>query len=124
MHPTLLSRYAALAALAWVVLAAPPAFAHAIIVEATPAVGAVLHAGTIDVRLRYNSRIDRHRSRLVVLDAVGKETAVTMDDDTPPDVITAHIAGLAPGEYRLRWQVLALDGHITRGDIPFTVAAP
>ncbi len=124
MHPTLLCRLAALAALAWVVLAAPPASAHAIIVEAAPEVGAVQHAGTIDVRLRFNSRIDRHRSRLVVLDAVGKETPVTIDDNTAADVITAHIAGMAPGEYRLRWQVLALDGHITRGDIPFTVAAP
>ena len=25
------------------------------------------------------------------------------------------------GRWRLRWQVLALDGHITRGDIPFEV---
>ena len=124
MHPTLLCRLAALAALAWIVLAAPPTLAHAIIVEAAPAAGAVLHAGTIDVRLRFNSRIDRHRSRLLVLDAIGKVTPVAMDDSTPADVITAHLSGLAPGDYRLRWQVLALDGHITHGDIPFTVTAP
>jgi methionine-rich copper-binding protein CopC len=30
---------------------------------------------------------------------------------------------LAAGAYRLRWQVLASDGHITRGEIPFTVTA-
>jgi methionine-rich copper-binding protein CopC len=30
--------------------------------------------------------------------------------------------GLGSGAYRLRWQVLAVEGHITRGDIPFTVA--
>jgi methionine-rich copper-binding protein CopC len=29
---------------------------------------------------------------------------------------------LLPGEYRLRWQVLASDGHITRGEIPFAVS--
>jgi methionine-rich copper-binding protein CopC len=34
---------------------------------------------------------------------------------------TAH---LAPGNYTIRWQVLAVDGHITRGDVPFTVTAP
>ncbi len=123
MHPTLSCRLAALAALAWVALAAPPTLAHAIIVEAAPEVGAVLHAGTIEVRLRFNSRIDHRRSRLTVLDAVGKETTVKLDDNAPADVITAHIMGLSPGEYRLRWQVLALDGHITRGDIPFTVTA-
>ena len=123
MHSTLLCRLAALAASAWVALAASPTFAHAIIVEAAPAVGAVLHAGTVDVRLRFNSRIDRHRSRLTVLDGIGKETPVSIDDYTAADVITAHITGLAPGDYRLRWQVLALDGHITRGDIPFTIAS-
>jgi len=32
--------------------------------------------------------------------------------------------GLAAGAYRLRWQVLASDGHITRGEIPFTVTSP
>jgi methionine-rich copper-binding protein CopC len=123
MHPTLLCRLAALAASAWVVLAAPPTLAHAIIIEASPGVGAVVHAGTIDVRLRFNSRIDHHRSRLTVLDAIGKETPIKLDDSASADVIIAHVAGLAPGEYRLRWQVLALDGHITRGDVPFTVAA-
>lgn|SRR5262249_7636417 len=122
MHPILLCRLAALAASAWVVLAASPTLAHAIIVEATPAVGALLHAGTVDIRLRFNSRIDRQRSRLAVLDAIGKETPVKLDDNTRADVIAAHISGLAPGAYRLRWQVLALDGHITRGDIPFSVA--
>ena len=30
-------------------------------------------------------------------------------------------ATLQPGAYTLRWQVLAIDGHITRGDVPFTV---
>src|SRR5579864_7650228 len=124
MHPILLRRLAVLTALAWVVLASSPALAHAIIVEATPPVGAILHAGTIDVRLRFNSRIDHRRSRLTVLDAIGKETAVKLDDGTPADIIAAHISGLSPGEYRLRWQVLALDGHITRGDIPFSVSAP
>lgn len=124
MHSTLLCRLAALAASAWVALAASPTLAHAIIVAATPAVGATLHTGTVDVRLRFNSRIDRHRSRLTVLDGIGKETPVSIDDHTAADVITAHITGLAPGDYRLRWQVLALDGHITRGDIPFTVTAP
>lgn len=124
MTPTLLYRLAASAAWARIVLAAPAALAHAIIVEATPAIGAVVHAGAIDVRLRFNSRIDHHRSRLAVLDTIGKETPVTLDDNAAADVITARVSGLAPGDYRLRWQVLALDGHITRGDIPFTVAAP
>jgi hypothetical protein len=37
--------------------------------------------------------------------------------------LAAHL-GLIPGAYVVRWQVLAVDGHITRGDVPFTVTAP
>jgi len=28
---------------------------------------------------------------------------------------------LKPGSYRLRWQVMSIDGHVTHGDIPFEV---
>jgi hypothetical protein len=124
MHPLLLCRIAALAALGWVVLAGPPAHAHAIIVEAAPQVDAVVHGGSLDVRLRFNSRIDHRRSRVTVLDEAGKETPLPLDEHTPTDVLVAKATSLAPGKYRIRWLVLALDGHITRGDIPFTVVAP
>jgi copper resistance protein C len=124
MHPLLLCRIAALAALSWVALAMPPAIAHAIIVEAAPQADAVVHGGNLEVRLRFNSRIDHRRSRLTVMDEAGKETLLPLDARTPTDILAAQVLGLAPGKYRIRWQVLALDGHITRGDIPFTVAAP
>jgi copper resistance protein C len=124
MHPSLLCRIAALAALGWVALTVPPALAHAIIVEAAPAVGAVVHDGSVEVRLRFNSRIDHQRSRVTVLDEAGKETPLALDAGTPTDVLAAKATSLAPGKYRIRWLVLALDGHITRGDIPFTVVAP
>jgi methionine-rich copper-binding protein CopC len=45
--------------------------------------------------------------------------------DTPaqpaPDVLSATGRGLTKGSYVLRWQVLAGDGHITRGELPFQV---
>lgn len=123
MPATFPLRLAALAILAWAAISPVPARAHAIVVETVPQVDAVVHA-PIDVRLRFNSRIDHARSRLVLLDATGKETTVVIDRNTPADIMSARIANIAPGAYRLRWQVLALDGHITRGDIPFTVAQP
>ena len=42
---------------------------------------------------------------------------------TPPDIVTSRVT-LTPGSYVVRWQVLAVDGHITRGDVPLTVTAP
>jgi methionine-rich copper-binding protein CopC len=35
------------------------------------------------------------------------------------DHFGAHLAAIKPGNYQLNWQVLAVDGHITRGLIIF-----
>jgi len=124
MHRALPRIVALMCLIAAVVLPAPRAFAHAIIVEAVPSNDTVVHGTTVDVKLRYNNRIDHARSRLLLLDASGKERPITIAPDSPTDQLIATITDVAPGQYRLRWQVLALDGHITRGDIPFTVVNP
>ncbi len=103
-------------------LAPGAAGAHAIILSAEPANGAVVHGQSIEVLLRFNSRLDRERSRLALVRADGSSASLALKDTAGPDTLAATIAGLSPGAYRLRWQVLAVDGHITRGDIPFTVA--
>ena len=105
--------------LAW--LAATPVWAHAIIVESSPAVNATVAGPELDITLRFNSRIDRARSSLTLRPkASDKPKTLELIGDSP-DLLKAHAAGLAPGAYRLHWQVLSVDGHITRGDIPFTV---
>jgi methionine-rich copper-binding protein CopC len=39
-----------------------------------------------------------------------------------PAAAHAHAEGLTPGDWSLAWQALSIDGHITRGEIPFRVA--
>jgi methionine-rich copper-binding protein CopC len=106
-------------------LAATPALAHAIILESSPAVNATVAGPELDIVLRFNSRIDRARSSLTLnappAKPDAKPVALPLLGDSP-DLLMAHAGGLAPGKYSLRWQVLSVDGHITRGDIPFTVA--
>jgi methionine-rich copper-binding protein CopC len=97
------------------------AAAHAIIVESTPAVDAVVAGPDVPVMLRFNSRIDQERSRLTLTGPDGKAKNLAMSAAAAPDLLKAVASGLAPGAYKLRWQVLAVDGHITRGDIPFHV---
>ena len=105
-------------------LAFPPgARAHAILVESTPAINAIGPSGHVALWLRYNSRIDAERSRLTLTHPDGTQAVLPIDPPARPDVLTGA-ADLAPGRYRLRWQVLATDGHITRGDVPFTLVAP
>lgn len=101
--------------------AAPlPALAHAILVESAPPIGASVTAGEIPLRLRFNSRIDRARSRLIVIRGDRSTSVLPIDDDGTDDIILSRVT-LGPGSFVVRWQVLAVDGHITRGDIPLTV---
>jgi copper resistance protein C len=94
--------------------------AHAVIVAATPGPGAQVKGPAIPVELRFNSRIDRERSRLSLLRSGGKREIVPLVASAP-DTLVGKLEGLPPGSYRLRWQVLGVDGHITRGDIAFAV---
>ncbi len=95
--------------------------AHAVVVKAQPALDQQVAAGPLAIRLEFNSRIDTERSKLELTASDGAKAEVPMDQGGDPNVVTATTAALAAGDYSLRWQVLAIDGHITRGDIPFTV---
>jgi copper resistance protein C len=100
------------------------ASAHAIILSSEPPAGGVVTGPDVSVNLHFNSRVDRERSKLLVISTDGKETLVPLGDDSTDDTLIGQAQGVAPGDYRLRWQVLSVDGHITRGDIVFSVVAP
>ena len=99
-----------------------PASAHAIVVAANPAVGATVRGASIPIILRFNSRVDPRRSRLTLIGPSGKAVHLTLMNPAV-DSLTAQTPQLIPGAYRLRWQVLSIDGHVTYGEIPFTVVA-
>lgn len=96
------------------------AFAHAVVVKAQPALDQQVASGPVAIRLEFNSRIDKARSKLQLTAPDGGKSDLKIDAEGEPNVLTATTPPLAPGAYSLRWQVLAIDGHITRGDIPFT----
>jgi len=97
-----------------------PGEAHAILEASEPASGARIPPGPVVLKLRYNSRIDRARSRLSLTQPDLTRVTVPIDPEGPPDLLTAAVT-LTPGAYIVRWQVLAVDGHITRGDVAFFV---
>jgi methionine-rich copper-binding protein CopC len=98
-----------------------PASAHAILVQSSPAASGTVAGPAVAFELHFNSRIDAKLSTLTLIRADKSTTALTAADDAPADVLKTK-ADLTPGDYVLRWQVLAVDGHITRGDVPFTVS--
>ena len=93
-------------------------YGHAILLSASPESNQVVHGAVVQVQLRFNARIDAARSRLVLALPGGKERLLSANQPSP-DTLTSDVSGLVPGLYILRWQVLAQDGHITRGLVPF-----
>jgi methionine-rich copper-binding protein CopC len=101
--------------------AAPPALGHAVLIDSAPAPDGHVPAGALAIRFRYNSRIDAPRSKLTLTRPDGGTDRLESRGEGP-DLLEADVS-LSPGAYTLHWQVLAVDGHITRGNVPFTVDA-
>lgn len=100
------------------------AIAHAILLESNPSINTTVAGPSIPIKLRFNVRIDATRSRLTLVKPDASTQSLAIAKDAPADTLASQAQGLNPGEYRIRWQVLASDGHITRGEIPFQVTRP
>ena len=98
-----------------------PLHAHAILLWAKPSLKAVVRGPDVPVLLRFNCRIDAKRSKLILVDPHGAQHEMVIDSQTSPDMLGTRATGLEHGSYTLQWRVLASDGHITRGDVPFSV---
>jgi copper resistance protein C len=102
-------------------LLAPALMAHAILLEASPAKNGSVTGPDFKIHLKYNSRIDASRSQISLLLPDKTVRTLTIEKQASPEMLTAQAAGMKAGTYHLRWQVLASDGHITRGEYPFEV---
>jgi methionine-rich copper-binding protein CopC len=96
------------------------ALAHAVLVSSVPKAHATMKSGELDIVFSYNSRIDAARSSLALVSPQGGEHVLTIDTHAAPNVLKSK-AQVSKGEYTVRWQVLASDGHITRGIVAFSV---
>jgi copper resistance protein C len=96
------------------------AAAHAVLVDSQPAPKAEISGSQVAIALHYNSRVDAKRSRLALKGPAGLKVLDIRQGKTEADLV-ADIAALAPGRYVLHWDVLSVDGHVSRGQVPFTV---
>lgn len=95
---------------------------HAILKESSPVAGSTVAGPDVPIMLKFNVRIDATRSKLHLMTPDNKMVDLSAEKQTSPDTLTTKATGLKPGDYKIAWQVLAPDGHITRGLVPFTVA--
>jgi copper resistance protein C len=97
------------------------ALAHAVLVQSSPAINATVPGPDMAVSMKFSSRVDGARSTMLLSTSDGQSKPLTIERQNEPDKLTTQLTHLSPGKYSIRWQVLATDGHVTRGEIPFHV---
>ena len=114
---------AALALVAWLVIA-PPALAHAELIDASPAAGEVLLDPPQAVTLVFNEAVQPANDAIVVTSADGTRVAQGGVVVNPADTLTSTLAPLDPGTYTVSYRVISDDGHVVEGSYQFAVEAP
>ncbi len=104
-----------------ILLLARYAEAHAILKESSPAANSSVPGPDVPLKLKFNVRIDAARSKVQIANPDKSTIDMTLEKQSSPDTLTSIAKGLKPGAYKIVWQVLAPDGHITRGEVPFKV---
>ena len=105
-------------------LAPLPAWAHARLVSATPAVGVSVPAAPTELVLRFSEALELRFSTVTVQDAAGARVDKG-DLHAGPDgakSLGLGLNALRSGEYTVTWQVLSVDTHRSEGRFRFQIA--
>jgi methionine-rich copper-binding protein CopC len=100
---------------------AAPAAAHSLLLDASPAANSVVTAVPREVALRFNNRIEKRLSRVRLVDERGEGRDLELTTAGGADRLHAAVPDVAPGRYRVEWQVLSTDGHVVTGRYFFTL---
>jgi len=100
---------------------ATPLWGHAVLMQSKPAANSTVTGPDLPIWLRFNVRVDGKRSRLTLVAHDGSTLAVPAPRQTAPDMLESQVTGVKPGAYKLQWRVLASDGHMSSGEVEFTV---
>ncbi|MBI4312746.1 MAG: copper resistance protein CopC, partial [Chloroflexi bacterium] len=114
-------------ALAVLLLAARPAFAHAALARAVPAPNAVLDASPERVQLWFTEPVAPAFSEIQVLNATGERVdkgGATVDGGDPT-MMSVAVEPLGQGTYTVAWKnVSTVDGHGLVDSFVFSVGQP
>ena len=113
-------RLSTLAAL--VFLTGTPAFAHAFLEHAIPAVGSEVASAPKELDLSYTEPVEALFCHVAVTNASG--ASVTDGAPAARDgnrTLAVKLKPLPPGTYQVEWHVVSVDTHKTEGHFMFTV---
>jgi methionine-rich copper-binding protein CopC len=97
--------------------------AHAALVKSIPARRAQIFKAPAQIQLWFNEKLEARFSSLAVIDSKGRRVdqgnvAVGADD---PKRLFVGVNSLPPGQYKVKFRVLSVDGHVVEDEFPFTV---
>jgi methionine-rich copper-binding protein CopC len=103
-------------------LAATPAFAHAFLDHAVPAVGGTVTGSPHELQLNYTENIVLAFSGVHVAAEGGAAVSTSKPAlGAPNELIVKLTRSLKPGTYVVSWHVVSVDTHHTQGTYKFTV---
>lgn len=112
------------ATLCFVIFAPSAVWAHAFPEAEQPRVGSTVSSPPARVSIKYDAPIQSLFSKLKVLDSSGKAVTIGSPKVGPDHrTLSIRLKPLKPGNYTVKWSVVAEDGHRTEGSYGFTLAA-
>jgi methionine-rich copper-binding protein CopC len=99
------------------------AHAHAVITEDSLAREPVKPGEATHVRLQFNTGVEIKLSRVMLVSKGDTEQAVVIQAGSKPGQLLVSLPALVEGDYALRCQVFAADGHLTQEIRRFRVGA-
>ncbi len=89
--------------------------AHAVVMKISLSETPVKPEAPAAVTLACNAGVEPALSKVVLLKAKDEQLALVIGSGPKPNELVLHLPALRPGEYSLRYQVYAVDGHLTDG---------
>lgn len=118
-----LTQFAFSAVVAGLAFASQATWAHASLVDATPAAGAQLATPPKEVVLHFTEKLEAAFSSIKLTDSANREigTSKAVLDTKDATVMKLALPPLQKGSYSVHWSSLSYDGHRKKGDYTFSV---
>jgi copper resistance protein C len=96
--------------------------AHAVVLESSLREHPIKKDVADSIALRFNSRIELKLSRAVLVSRDRPDRPLAMVAGKTAGDVIVQLPPLPPGDYAVRYRVLAADGHITEETLRFSIA--
>jgi methionine-rich copper-binding protein CopC len=118
-----LIHFAFTAVVAGLAFASQAAWAHASLLDATPAAGAQLDTPPKEVVLHFSEKLEGAFSSVKVTDSTNQEvsTAKALLDAKDATVMKLDLPVLQKASYSVHWSAMTYDGHRKKGNYTFAV---